>query len=352
MAMQNIIPTIDLSRYLCSGAACDGCQEVASALERIGALLVRDPRIEGRDHDGFLDMMERYFDRSDTLKAQDVRAEQFYQVGLTPEFIERPRDHSAKAAQMPDGHRPTPPVGADAKSRFYWRIGERPERTEFPEMTPDNVEPEGFPEWRSVMDSFGQRMLGTAETVAEMLCLGFGAPRDAFTSKMRRAPHLLDPTGSDLEKHGAPGTVLAGFHYDLNFLSVHGRPRFPGLAIWTRNNERLPADVPYGHLLVQAGRQLEYLTGGRVHNGFHEVVVNDGTLQAIEAARLAGRPLWRVSSTFFAHIASDETLDPLPEIAPAGSARKFPKKLAGALVREELEMIRLAPQRQAAGYPS
>jgi hypothetical protein len=45
-------------------------------------------------------------------------------------------------------------------------------------------------------------------------------PTDAFSSRMSGGPHLLAPTGSDLVKHGAAGTVLAGFHYDLNFITV------------------------------------------------------------------------------------------------------------------------------------
>ena len=64
--------------------------------------------------------------------------------------------------------------------------------------------------------------------------------------------------------------------------------------------------VPDGCLLVQAGKQLEYLTGGHILAGFHEVSVNDRTMAAITAAQAAGRSLWRVSSTCFAHIASDQ----------------------------------------------
>lgn len=33
-----------------------------------------------------------------------------------------------------------------------------------------------------------------------------------------------------------------------------------------------------------------------------QVVVTDATLAAMEAARAAGRPLWRVSSTVFTHV--------------------------------------------------
>ena len=42
-------------------------------------------------------------------------------------------------------------------------------------------------------------------------------------------PHLLAPTASDLVKYGEKDTILAGFHTDLNFLTIHGRSRYPGL---------------------------------------------------------------------------------------------------------------------------
>jgi isopenicillin N synthase-like dioxygenase len=345
--MKDLIPAVELDEHLTVRGEPQQCRRVAHAFEQYGALLVRDPRVDPTLHDRFLDMMERYFDQSDAEKSVDIRAAQYYQVGLTPEFIEHPRDHSDKIAEIPERERPIPPTGADAKLRFCWRIGDRPTRTGYPEMAPDNIEPAGFPAWRRVMDAIGAQFLETAYTVAEMLSVGMGGTGDTFTSRMRQAPHLLDPTGSDLRKNGKLNTVLAGFHYDLNFLSVHGRPRFPGLSIWTRKNVRVSADVPSGYLLFQAGRQLEYLTGGRVHNGFHQVVVTKDTLEAVEEARRAGRPLWRVSSTFFAHIASDEPLDPIRGIAAPGVEKDFPPKLAGELVREELELLRLAPQRHS-----
>jgi hypothetical protein len=62
--------------------------------------------------------------------------------------------------------------------------------------------------------------LEAVTAVSKMAALGFGLPADAFSSLMAGGPHLLAPTGSDLVKHGAVGTVLAGFHYDLDFITV------------------------------------------------------------------------------------------------------------------------------------
>ena len=97
---------------------------------------------------------------------------------------------------------------------------------------------------------------------------------------MLGSPHLLAPTASDLVRYGDKNTILAGFHSDLNFLTIHGRSRYPGLHIWARNTGRriLVKFPPTGrYLLVQAGKQLEHLTGGLVKAGYHEVVVNEAT---------------------------------------------------------------------------
>ncbi len=64
--------------------------------------------------------------------------------------------------------------------------------------------------------------------------------------------------------------MLAGWHYDLNFLSAHGKSRFPGLAVWLQDGRRLPVRIADGCLLLQAGKQMEWLTGGHVRAGMHE----------------------------------------------------------------------------------
>ena len=131
-------------------------------------------------------------------------------------------------------------------------------------------------------------------------------------------PHLLAPTASDLRRYGKKDTILAGFHTDLNFLTIHGRSRYPGLHIWARNTgKRIPVKIPQGnYLLVQAGKQIEHITGGLIKAGYHEVVVNQQTLDTIERRRseFPDRPLIRISSTFFWHLSSDHDLVPIPSL--------------------------------------
>jgi isopenicillin N synthase-like dioxygenase len=149
-----------------------------------------------------------------------------------------------------------------------------------------------------------------------MVAIGLGLPAETFRNAGRYGPHLLAPTASDLVKYGKKDTILAGFHSDLNFLTIHGRSRYPGLHIWARNTgKRIPVKIPPGNnLLVQAGKQLEHITGGLIKAGFHEVVVNDQTLEVIEKRKVSfpDRPLIRISSTFFWHLSSDYDLIPIP----------------------------------------
>lgn len=55
---------------------------------------------------------------------------------------------------------------------------------------------------------------------------------------------VLFSVGADLQKHGNLGKVIAGFHSDLNFLTIHGKSRYPGLYVWLRDGTRVPVRIP------------------------------------------------------------------------------------------------------------
>ena len=203
----------------------------------------------------------------------------------------------------------------------------------------------------------------------------------------------------DLERHGAAGTCYAGYHYDLNFLTIHGKSRFPGLAVWLQDGRRMPVSIPDGCLLIQAGKQIEWLTNGYIHGGMHEVrltfvwlpsehsccpnspglrslqnvmcwnsslglditccgpalwdenessaycglqvICTEATQSAVTRAKAAGRVPCRVSSTVFAHIASDVLLQPIGRFASEPRRRPYVDMLAGEFVQQELEVIKL-----------
>ena len=150
-------------------------------------------------------------------------------------------------------------------------------------------------------------------------------------------------------KYGKKDTILAGFHTDLNFLTIHGRSRYPGLNIWARNtgkriSVKFPSTGDGNYLLVQAGKQLEHVTGGLVKAGFHEVIVNQKTLETIESRGQAfpDRPLIRISSTFFWHLSSDYDLVPVPALAQRARELREEQFQAG---RDEGEQVDYPPMK-------
>lgn len=318
-------------------------------------MALKDPRIPEGLNEQFLDMLEDYFAQPYETKLKDARPELHYQVGVTPGGREDPKCRSDETcqrviSQLEEGERPETATGPDPKWRFFWRIGETRPSTQFPALNAPPVVPESQDEvkWKKTMNAWGGALHDAGISLTRALALGLGLPHEeSLASMVKGGPHLLAPTGSDLTTgEERVGRVLAGFHYDLNLLTLHGRSRYPGLHIWARNTgKRLAPRVPPGCLLVQAGKQLEWLTGGAIRAGYHEVVILPGTLEAVEKTKAQtpnpDAPVWRVSSTFFLHTASDELLAPIPPTFPE-DPEKYPAMRCGDYVQRELSTIRLA----------
>ncbi|OLN87216.1 hypothetical protein CCHL11_03644 [Colletotrichum chlorophyti] len=328
------LPIIDLDVFLNqprdSPAVREECEKAAKALITYGALVLHDSRVTESDNVAFLDLLEDYFAQPVEEIKKDERPELSYQIGVTLEDTEKPKcavdEPCLKVIQrLAPSERPLDISGhePDPKCRFFWSMAEKPPyETQYPGLNGSNVVPEAphiRERWPTLMNKWGTSMKQAVTDLAEMAAVGLGLPVDAFSSAGKYGPHLLAPTASDLVKYGKKDTILAGFHTDLNFLTIHGRSRYPGLHIWARNTgKKIAVKIPEGnYLLVQAGKQLEHLTGGLVKAGFHEVVVNEKTLEVIERrkAQFPDRPLIRISSTCFWHLSSDFDLAPIPALA-------------------------------------
>ncbi|KAK4649835.1 hypothetical protein QC762_704670 [Podospora pseudocomata] len=327
------LPVIDLDVFLYkprdSVEVQAECVKAANALITYGALVLHDSRVSEDDNTTFLDLLEDYFAQPEEDLKKDERPELSYQIGVTLENTEKPKcavdepclnviERLAPSERPLDikGHEPDP------KCRFFWRMVEAPPyETQFPGLNADNITPDAphiKERWGPVMNQWGASMKNAVEGLTQMAAVGLGLPADTFKDAGRYGPHLLAPTASDLQKYGKVNTILAGFHTDLNFLTIHGRSRYPGLHIWARNTgKKIPVKIPQGnYLLVQAGKQLEHITGGLIKAGFHEVVVNESTVKVINdrKEKFPNRPLVRISSTFFWHLSSDYDLVPIPEL--------------------------------------
>jgi len=369
------LPVIDLDVFLNNSTDSPEvqaeCAKAANALITYGALVLHDSRVSEQDNVTFLDLLEDYFAQPEEDLKKDERPELSYQIGVTLENTEKPKcavdepclkviERLAPSERPLDigGHEPDP------KCRFFWRMVEVPPyKTEFPGLNAENIVPDAphiKERWSPVMNQWGTSMKNAVEGLTQMAAVGLGLPPNTFKDAGRYGPHLLAPTASDLRKYNALDTILAGFHTDLNFLTIHGRSRYPGLHIWARNTgKRIPVKIPQGnYLLVQAGKQLEYITGGLIKAGYHEVVVNERTREVIEQRKqqFPDRPLVRISSTFFWHLSSDFDLSPIPELADKakevraqqfnlgkdeGEEVEYPPLKVGEQVSNELKHIAL-----------
>lgn len=343
------LPIVDISPFLedpTSPASLEACKKVVEIFKQTSCLIIKSPKVKEQDNSNFLDLVEKYFSQRTEELMKDVHPEFNYCVGATPEFTEIPRDHSEHISKLEGAHAAHKPVGADPKWRFFWRVGDRPEHTQFAEQNAAPVVPENFKaEWATVMNKWGDLMLESLFSVSEMVSVGLGWKKDTLVELMKQGPHLLAPTGSDLTRHNNLDTIFAGFHYDFNLLTIHGKSRFPGLFIWLRDGSKLQVRVPDGCLILQAGKQLEWVTGGEISAGFHEVVVCPDTLKAVDNAKEKNASLWRISSTLFGHVNSEKTLEPLGQFRNDETLAKYPPTLAGKQSEDELTAIALAAKK-------
>jgi len=94
-------------------------------------VILKDPRINEHDNEVYCEMVESYFARRghdfyDGKKVEEIHPEKHYQVGATPEYVERARDHCSRFAHYDEQNKPQSecPPTFDAKWRFFWNIGE------------------------------------------------------------------------------------------------------------------------------------------------------------------------------------------------------------------------------------
>ncbi|KAI6031471.1 Clavaminate synthase-like protein [Pisolithus microcarpus] len=353
--MSNLSETLPVIDTKLHSSIQEECKKAADALVTYGALLLHD-------------FPGDYFSQPLADLSQDQRPELSYQVGVTLENTEKPKCAVDEPclnviARLDPSERPLDISGhyPDPKCRFFWKMSTPPPyKTDYP--APQNFN--GI--WESVMEKWGRSMKDAyALTVTpfihilktEMVAIGLGLPRQTFKDAGQYGPHLLAPTASDLTKYGQKDTILAGFHTDLNCLTIHGRSRFPGLNIWARNTgKRISVRFPPTgrFLLVQSGKQIEHLTAGLIKAGYHEVVVNDATIQTIAKRKVnrPDRPLIRISSTFFWHLSSDYDLAPISSLlgrakslhateSEASLEGLYPSMKVGQQVQNELKHIAL-----------
>lgn len=218
--LEKVVPIVETAGFLDNQAAESQCKQIADSFRDYGCAIIRDPRVNESHNTEFLNMMEAYFESRGKKyynheQIDEIKPEYNYQVGATNEYVEKARDHKETIERLDAEQKPLTqsPPPHDAKWRFFWRMyddavaAKKASSDELPQVVPSD-----FPDWETVMNRWGDLMLGCCNTVAEMLAIGLDLERDTFTSRTKGGNHLLAPTGSDLARYKR-GTIFAGFHY-------------------------------------------------------------------------------------------------------------------------------------------
>lgn len=318
-------------------------KELVEFLHETSCLIVKDNIVSETDNENFLDLMERYFEQDLDIKLKDARPELGYQVGVTPEGVEMSRcSQDPSCIEMIEKqdikNRAQISLVPDPKWRYFWRIGSSNKNSEFEKLNSENVVPQKFEDtWEKTMNNWGEKMLTVIKKVTRLIEKGLNTKENELSDLLIGGSHLLAPTGTDISKHCALNTVYAGYHYDISFMTIHGKSRYPGLNIWLENGEKKTVKIPDGCLLIQVGKQLEWLTGGYFMAGYHEVICKEETLQSLKTQKSK----WRVSSTLFSHVNSDRQLYPVSSMRNEISVLMYPKIKEGDFLENELKFIKL-----------
>lgn len=345
-------PVVDCAPYLDAPESAEAravCDRVAHALAEYGQVIFHDPRVDFMVGEEFKSAMQAFFAKPRAIKESCRMRHCSHQTGWTPPAAElsgaAKGEKDAIIAALAPEHRPLPITGPDPKERYMFPAGPRLDAAqhgyhEFNAMPV--VVPPDQPELFALAQAWGDSLRLGGMMLLEMAAIGWGVEREFFTGRMRFGPHFLAPTGSDLVAHGTPGTVLAGFHNDMSLATVHGPATDPGLFAWTTAGIRHPVRLPSKHLILQCGRQMQWLTGGTAHRVFHEVAVVEASRERIDAAIAKGEPYWRVATPLFLHMNTNETAEPKGRFATPEAIAAFAPYHIGERLRHALKSRGLA----------
>lgn len=92
------ITIVDTSSAINGKFTAEQCRQVVEGFYKHGVIAIRDPRVDEKKNQEFLGIMAKYFQQQSEVyykggQLEDARPESGYQVGITPELIERARRH-------------------------------------------------------------------------------------------------------------------------------------------------------------------------------------------------------------------------------------------------------------------
>lgn len=320
----------------------------ATSMLQYGVAVIRDHRVSSGMRSRGISMMQRYFLQPREVLERDVRRDPGKVIGVKLAGTELSRDWQKLMGEIPEDHRPWSyyaPRIRNPHDRYHWRaiLPDSFQAMEPPErelLLADQVLPwaPNFHEWAEVMNDLSENLLAAVFDFARLLSVGLGLREEDLVEGMIGGTNLLAPTGANLLNFPNVGDVQASWHRDFGRFTIHLQASHPGLICWTRDLHPFLVRVPEGCLLVQAGMELEHLTGGAIPAGFHEIVTLPQTLEAIRNATTPEHRV-RVAFPLFAQGGPEDLLIPKGRFLTSESVQQYPATLAGVHQGREIAAI-------------
>ena len=212
----------------------------------------------------------------------------------------------------------------DLKEGFYIGVetpADHPRAQAYYNLGP-NQWPEGRPQFRTVMATYFEAMLGVVQTLLRGLALSLHLPEDhfaAFATEPVATLRLLHYPPQPANP--APGEKGCGAHTDFGALTLLLQDQVGGLQVWDHDTDRWLDAAPLpGAYVVNLGDLIARWTNGRYRSTLHRVINSSGRE--------------RYSVPFFFLGAPDQQITPLPGCLTAGEAPLYPPVTVDAHLRE------------------
>jgi len=331
-SLRATLPVINLDRYrTCPSENMEEIVKLTRAFKKYSAVIINDSRYSPSINDEFLDVMEVYFKkrRKEYLEGKpllDCYPEIDYQIGLRPENCTTPDGEFKNFKNSLVGHDRAMTSEIPSPERFWrymWRIDDHTVKKDINYLK-EQSEPE-IPGFSQTLNSAGAAMVASMRTVSEMLEIGLGLREGDLTNRIKTGNHMLSPVGTCLNAYACRDKTISSFHKDLNYITVHGKCRYPGLIIWLPNGKRIPVFTPPGSMIMQVGSCLEYLTGGYFKAGYHEVIFSKELMRIYQEKMLTNSEQWRIATVLFSGLDYSTILEPIGSLRTNDNLKKYPR---------------------------
>ena len=311
------IPSVDLAELHAGGERrARFIATFGGALEDSGFVAVRGHGIDKARIDAAYDVVRRFFACSDAEKRRSEFANAKGQRG----FTSFGKEH-AKGQTAPDLKEffqvGRPDVPADHPIHALYG----------PNVWPNDLVP-GFGDAMSSLfvglDGLGQELLSAC---AEYLQDDQDWYRDAVHEgdTILRVIHYPPVAAGS-----SPGSIRAGAHEDINFITLLVGATEPGLELLQRDGTWLAIQAAHDEIIVDSGDMIQNVTNGRLKSTTHRVVRPAGSRQDVA----------RFSMPCFIHPRGEVDLTPRTAcVASSGGVSRYPSIRAGAYLAQRLKEI-------------